>query len=110
MGNRWFDLPRVWVIICILTLVFTIEKDWIDAQKKIVDDLGEAIRNGFEEKDILCEKFFDYDQGKVLWRSKQNGNVVKIEDMKPADYQLDFTYEKKEIEEKEDEKENSRTE
>ena len=28
MGNRWFDLPRVWVIICILTLVFTIGGNW----------------------------------------------------------------------------------
>lgn len=78
-------------------------KDLIDAQKKIVEKKGTAIINSFEEKDILCEKFFDYDKGKVLWRSKQNGNVVKIEDMKPSDYQMDFTFKKEETEE---EKEN----
>ena len=76
-------------------------KDLIDDQQKIVDDLGSAIINGFEFRDILCELYLDYDKGKRLWRDKANGNVVKIEDMKPADYQMDFMYSEEENKEEE---------
>ena len=66
-------------------------KDLIKDQEVIVSKLGEAIRNGFEFRDVACEMYLDYDQGKRLWRSKQNGNVIKIEEMEPSDYQMDFT-------------------
>ncbi|MEA2037968.1 MAG: hypothetical protein U9O94_10765 [Nanoarchaeota archaeon] len=71
-------------------------KDLIDEQQKVVDDLGSAIINGFEFRDILCELYLDYDKGKRLWRDKANGNVIKIEDMKPEDYQMDFQYKEEE--------------
>ena len=28
MGNRWFDLPRVWIIISILMVVFSVGGNW----------------------------------------------------------------------------------
>jgi len=66
-------------------------KDKIKDQQAILTAASEAIRNGFEDREIACELYYDYDQNRRLWRSKDNSNVVKIEEMKPSDYQLELS-------------------
>jgi len=66
----------------------------IDDKRKTILRCGEALRNGFEYKDISCDIHFNYDTGKKLFIS--NGNTVATEDMTPSDFQMDWGYEKKE--------------
>ena len=66
----------------------------IDDKRKAILRCGEALRNGFEYKDISCDIHFNYDTGKKLFIS--NGNTVATEDMTPSDFQMDWGYEKKE--------------
>jgi len=62
----------------------------IDALSAEINSLATKVKDGYELRSMLCKIIKDYDDKKVIYRRKDNNEIIKTREMAESELQLNL--------------------